>query len=130
MTSDALNMNALIKSSKKRYWEILTLMGRPAVRRWAPLVIALVGVGVARGRCGWFRLLGRHYDVLGNFLKLRPLNNVIRYYTALDVIDKWTSLVSPHPKLLELAPAPGAGHMVPYPFWGCDTQLGDYINPI
>jgi len=42
-------MNALIKSSKKRYWEILTLMGRPAVRRWAPLVIALVGVGVARG---------------------------------------------------------------------------------
>jgi hypothetical protein len=137
-------LKPLVRAVRAVYGAFVVWMGRPMPRRMGPL---LLGAAAAAGlrRAGW--PVARPDDarvwaavllaawavsrlLWENFLKVRPLNIIVRYFAILDLLKPLEPFFRPHPRILEAGSgSEGLGHLVSYPFWGCDVHFAGPINP-
>lgn len=121
---------SMIKALKKFYREISAQMARPVPRRLGPVVIGALAFWWWRNYLLFAFAYALAWMLWENFINIRPLNIMVRYFAVLDILNGWKKHFNPHPSILEVGSgSQGLGHLIPYPFYGCDIRFDGSINP-
>jgi len=65
-----------------------------------------------------------------NFLNVRPVNLIFRYFVLQDIFGCLEAVFpGPAENSRGRLRTSRLGHLIDYPFWGCDIKFPEYVNP-